>query len=107
MKADFRVRHLVGEFVEIDIISVFGLCINIKLERRIAHCLDVKTIVGGSSIYELPYVEATSLAEVPALASTLTRPRDQCRLCQQGVYIQCICTTESVSSRVASCTRFI
>lgn len=41
---------------------------------------------------------APYLAEVPALAPTLTRFRDQCSLRQQGVYIEYIYTIVSVQS---------
>jgi hypothetical protein len=107
LKAGFRVRHPVGDFIEIDVRFVFSLCIDITLERRIVHRVDVRITAAGSSATRYMYVAATSLAEVPALASTLTRSKEQCSLRQQGVYIEYIYTTAMVSSHVASYTRFI
>jgi len=66
---------------------------------------DTSSTVGGCLDEMCRCAAPTSLTEVPALASTLTRFRDQCSLRQQGVYIQYIYTTVFVSSHVVSYTR--
>jgi hypothetical protein len=81
IKAGFRVRHPIGDFIEIDVISVSGLFIFIELERQISHRRDVRTTVGGSSATRhCTYALVTSLAEVPGGAcisvntNTLQKP---------------------------------
>jgi hypothetical protein len=81
------------------------VCVYKQLEKRIVFCFHLRTTVGCSSA--TIYAAATPLAEVPALASTLIRFKDQCSLRQQGVYIEYIYTTKSVASHVASYTRLI